>query len=58
MKMMPPWSRTLSEMMIDVMRAEDVRRLPDGSFYLPLVEGGEPMTIFLRDDFIFRVSRG
>ena len=50
--------RTLSEMMIDVKRAEDVKRLPDGSFYLPLVEGGEPMTIFLSDDFDFRVLRG
>ena len=39
--------RTLSEMMIDVERQEDVQRLPNGFFYLPLVEGNVPMTVHM-----------
>lgn len=36
---------TLQKMMIDVERQEDVRRLPNGFYYLPLVEGSEPTTV-------------
>ena len=39
--------RTLKEMMIDVERQEDVRRLPNGFYYLPLVEGNVPMTVHM-----------
>ncbi|MBO7088802.1 MAG: hypothetical protein J6W70_02760, partial [Lentisphaeria bacterium] len=39
--------RTLREMMIDVERQEDVRRLPNGFFYLPMVEGNIPMTVHM-----------
>ena len=38
--------KALDVMGIVVEHKEDVRRLPDGSFYLPLVENGVPMTIF------------
>ena len=39
--------RTLNEMMIDVERQEDVRKQPDGFFYLPLVENGIPRTVHM-----------
>ena len=39
--------RTLNEMMIDVERQEDVRKLPNGFYYLPLVEGNEPTTVHM-----------
>ena len=39
--------RTLSEMMIDVERQEDVRRLPNGFYYLPMIEGNMPMTVHM-----------
>ncbi len=39
--------RTLREMMIDVESQEDVRKLPNGFYYLPLVENGIPRTVHM-----------
>ncbi len=43
--------KALDVMGIVVEHKEDVRRLPDGSFYLPLVENGVPMKVFLGATF-------
>ena len=43
--------KALDVMGIVVEHKEDVRRLPDGSFYLPLVENGVPMTVYLGATF-------
>ena len=37
--------RTLQKMMIEVELQEDVRRLPNGFYYLQLVEGNQPTTV-------------
>ena len=43
--------KALDVMGIKGYRGEDVRRLPDGSFYLPLVENGVPMALSLGEMF-------
>ncbi|MBR6240807.1 MAG: hypothetical protein IKQ82_05065 [Lentisphaeria bacterium] len=43
--------KALDVMGIVVEHKEDVRCLPDGSFYLPLVENGVPMKVFLGATF-------
>ena len=45
------YSKTLHALGIEVRRLEDVRRLPDGSFYLPLVVDGEATPVFMGDEF-------
>jgi len=46
--------RTLKEMMIDVERQEDVRKLPDGFHYLLLVESNVPMTVHMGVEYFIQ----
>jgi len=45
------YTKELHAMGIEVRRLKDLRRLPDGSFYLPLVVNGEATPVFMGGQF-------
>lgn len=45
------YTKELHAMGIEVRRMKDLRRLPDGSFYLPLVVNGDATPVFMGDEF-------